>query len=77
MYGWVVLSVQGNQLMQYLELLMQVMDSRLQSLATLYSDFHYQGSTEETNTMQNSRLFTTKLGKSKSMDLEKYCGFTR
>ena len=44
--------------MQDLELLMQVMDSRLQSLATLYSDFHYQGGTEETNTMQNSRLFT-------------------
>ena len=58
MYGRVALSVQENQLTQDLELLMQVMDSRLQSLATLYSDFHYQGSTEETNTMQNSRLFT-------------------
>ena len=58
MCGWVVLSVQGNQLTQDLELLMQVMDSRLQSLATLYSDFHYQGSTEETNTTQNSWLFT-------------------
>ena len=37
---------------------MQVMDSRLQSLATIYSDFHYQGSTEVSSTTQNSRLFT-------------------
>ena len=58
MYGRVALSVQENQLTQDLELLMQVMDSRLQSLATLYSDFHYQGSTEESSTTQNSRLFT-------------------
>ena len=57
-YGRVALSVQENQLTQDLELLMQVMDSSLQSLATLYSDFHYQGSTEETSTTQNSRLFT-------------------
>ena len=38
MYGRVTESVQGNQLTQDLELLMQVVDSRLQSLATLYSD---------------------------------------
>ena len=57
-YGRVTESAQENQLTQDLELLMQVMDSRLQSLATLYGDFHYQGSTEETNTTQNSRLFT-------------------
>ena len=43
MYGRVTESVQGNQLTQDLELLMQVVDSRLQSLATLYSDYHYQG----------------------------------
>ena len=43
-----------NQLTQDLELLIQVMDSRLQSLATLYSEFHYQGSTEESSTTQNS-----------------------
>ena len=36
---------------------MQVVDSRLQSLATLYSDYHYQGSTEELSTTQNSQLF--------------------
>ena len=63
MYGRVALSIQENQLTQDLELLMQVgadatFDSRLQSLATLCSDFHYQGSTEESNTTQNSRLFT-------------------
>ena len=54
MYGRVTESDQQNQLTQDLELLMQVMDSRLQSLATLYSDFHYQGSTEESSTTQNS-----------------------
>ena len=54
MYGRVTESAQENQLTQDLELLMQVMDSRLQSLATLYSDFHYQGSTEESSTTQNS-----------------------
>ena len=43
-----------NQLTQDLELLIQVMDSRLQSLGTLYSEFHYQGSTEESSTTQNS-----------------------
>ena len=41
---------------------MQVMDSRLQSLAKLNSDFHYQGNTEESSTLsttsQNSQLFT-------------------
>ena len=47
MYGRVTESDQENQLTQDLDLLMQVMDSRLQSLATLYSDFHYQDSTEE------------------------------
>ena len=36
---------------------MQVVDSRLQSLATLYSDYHYQGSTEQLSTTQNSQLF--------------------
>ena len=54
MYGRVTESDQENQLTQDLDLLMQVMDSRLQSLATLYSDFHYQGSTEESSTTQNS-----------------------
>ena len=47
MYGRVTKSAQENQLTQDLELLMQVMDSRLQSLAKLNSDFHYQGTTEE------------------------------
>ena len=47
MYGRVTESAQENQLTQDLELLMQVMDSRLQSLAKLNSDFHYQGTTEE------------------------------
>ena len=54
MYGRVTESAQENQLTQDLELLMQVMNSKLQSLATLYSDFHYQGSTEESSTTQNS-----------------------
>ena len=34
------------------------MNSRLQSLAKRNSDFHYQGTTEESSTMQNSQLFT-------------------
>ena len=51
-------SAQGNQLTQGLELLMQVMDSRLQSLAKLNSDFHYQCTIEESITTQNSQLFT-------------------
>ena len=58
MYGRVTESAQENQLTQDLELLMQVMDSRLQSLAKLNSDFHYQGTTEESSTTQNSQLFT-------------------
>ena len=45
MYGRVTESAKENQLTQDLELLMQVMDSRLQSLAKLNSDFHYQGTT--------------------------------
>ena len=56
MYGRVTESTQENQLTQDLELLMQVIDSRLQSLATLNSNFHYQGSTEESSTTQNSKL---------------------
>ena len=58
MYGRVTESAQENQLTQDLELLMQVMDSRLQSLAKLNSDFYYQGNTEESSTTQNSQLFT-------------------
>ena len=50
----------GESAYPNLELLMQVMDSRLQSLATLYSDYHYQGSTEELSTTQNSQLFILK-----------------
>ena len=53
-YGRVTESAQENQLTQDLELLMQVMDPRLQSLAKLNSDFHYQGTTEESITTQNS-----------------------
>ena len=45
-------SAQENQLTQDLELLMQVMDSRLQSLAKLNSDFHYQGNAEESSTQK-------------------------
>ena len=37
---------------------MQVMDSRLQSLAKLNGDFYYQGITAESSTTQNSQLFT-------------------
>ena len=43
---------------QDLELLMQIMDSRLQSLTKLNSDFDYQGTTEESSTTRNSHLFT-------------------
>ena len=57
-YGRVTESAQENQLTQDLELLMQVMNSRLQSLAKLNSDVHYQGTTEESITTQNSQLFT-------------------
>ena len=34
-------------------LLMQIVNSILQSLATLNSEFHYQGTTEDSSTMQN------------------------
>ena len=77
-YGGVTESAQENQLTQDLELLMQVMDSRLQSLAKLNSDFHYQGTTEESRRRIHSYLLSKgqvmlkgvdmKLGKSKSMD---------
>ena len=36
---------------------MQIMNSRLKSLAKLNSDFDYQGTTEESSTTQNSKLF--------------------
>ena len=70
MYGRVTESAQENQLTQDLELLMQVMDSRLQSLAKLNSDFHYQGTTEESSTTQNSHLFT--LGRSGNAERPRY-----
>ena len=70
MYGRVTESAQENQLTQDLELLMQVMDSRLQSLAKLNSDFHYQGTTEESSTTQNSQLFT--LGRSGNAESPRY-----
>ena len=47
--------LQQNQLTQDLELLIHIMNSRLQSLATLNSDFHYEGNTEESSTKQNSQ----------------------
>ena len=56
MYGRVTEATQESQLTLDLELLMQVIDSRLQSLATLNSNFHYQGSTEESSATQNSKL---------------------
>ena len=51
MYGQVTEATQENQLTLDLELLMQVyvIDSRLQSLATLNSNFH----TKESSTTQN------------------------
>ena len=49
MYGRVTEAVQANQLTQDLELLMQVVDSRLQSLATVNSDFHYEGNAEKSS----------------------------
>ena len=75
-------SAQENQRTQDLELLMQIMNSRLKSLAKLNSDFDYEGTTEESSIYitQNSQLFTLerrqvmlkglymKLDKSKSMD---------
>ena len=42
---------------QDLECLMLVTGTRLQSLATLYSDIYYQGSTEQSNSLENSLLF--------------------
>ena len=80
MYGRVMETAQENQRTQDLELLMQIMNSRLKSLAKLNSDFDYEGTTEESSITQNSQLFTLerrqamlkalymKLGKSKSMD---------
>ena len=56
-YGRVRESVQENQLTQDLERLMQVTGTRLQSLAILYSDIYYQGSTQQANTLENSLLF--------------------
>ena len=56
-HGRVGESDQENQLTQDLERLMQVIGTRLQSLATLYSDIYYQGSTEQSNTLENSLLF--------------------
>ena len=50
--------LQQNQLTQDLELLIRMMNSRLQSPATLNSDFHYEGNTElteESSTTQNSK----------------------
>ena len=58
MYGRVMEKAQENELTQDLGHLMQVMDSWLQSLATLNNHFHFQGSTEESSTTQNSQLFT-------------------
>ena len=58
MYGRVTESAQENQLTQDLELLMQVMDSRLQSLAKLNSDFHYQGTTEDLRRVKYYAEFT-------------------
>ena len=55
-YGGVTESAQENQLTQDLELLMQVMDPRLQSLAKLNSDFHYQGTTEESITIRRIQV---------------------
>ena len=48
---------QENQLTQDMERLMEVIGTRLQSLATLYSDIYYQGSTKQSKTLENSMLF--------------------
>ena len=56
-YGQVRESDQENQLTQDLERLMQVIGTRLQSLATLYRDIYYQGSTKQSSTLENSLLF--------------------
>ena len=77
MYGRFTESAQEIQHTQDLELLMQIMNSRLQSPAKLNSDFAYQGTTEESSTTQNYLLskgqvmlkgLHMKLGKSKSVD---------
>ena len=47
--------LQQNQLSQDLERLIQIMNSGLRSLATLNSDFHYEGKTQESSTTQNSQ----------------------
>ena len=47
MYGRVTESAQENQPTHDLKLLMQIMNSRLQSLSKLNSDFDYQGTIEE------------------------------
>ena len=57
-YGVGPALLQQNQLTQDLERFIQITNSRLQSLAALNSDFHYQGTTEESSTTQNSQLFT-------------------
>ena len=56
MYGRVTESAQENQPTQDLELLMLIMNSRVQSLAKLNGDFDYQGTTEESSITQNSLL---------------------
>ena len=56
-YGRVRESDQENKLTQDLERLMQVIGTRLQSLATLYIDIYHQGSTEQSNNLENSLLF--------------------
>ena len=54
-YGVGPALLQQNQLTQDLERLIQITNSRLQSLATLNSDFHYEDNTEESSTTQNSQ----------------------
>ena len=63
MYGRVTESAQENQPTQDLELLMQIMNCRLQSLAKLNSDFDYQGTTEESSITQNSQLSSRRLAR--------------
>ena len=54
-YGVGPALLQQNQLTQDLERFIQITNSRLQSLAILNSDFHYEGNTEESSTTQNSQ----------------------
>ena len=54
MYGRVTESAQ-DYCSRISLLLMQIMNSILQSLTTLSSEFHYQGTTEDSSTMQNSQ----------------------